>query len=200
MSDIRIDRWAYTLVHYCLYLKPGDVLAIQTTPQASPLIEAVYREALQVGAHPAPVIELENLEELLLRVARDSNIAKSRSSRRHANRSIPISTTANIWQSAGVSGPGCGEMEHVAGWAPLPRSAVRADRTRHSRDHRQAQSSSKTFLSSGLTRSASYVCQVASRSGRIWTGSPADATACHSAIAGSCQYRDNDHLYAGLRR
>ncbi|HEX3642443.1 MAG TPA: aminopeptidase [Ktedonobacteraceae bacterium] len=75
MSDIRIDRWAYTLVHYCLYLKPGDVLAIQATPQASPLIEAVYREALQVGAHPVPVIELENLEELLLREGSDQQLA-----------------------------------------------------------------------------------------------------------------------------
>ena len=67
MSDIRINRWAHTLVHYCLYLKPGDIFAIQATPQAIPLIEAVYHEALQVGAHPVPVIELENLEELLLR-------------------------------------------------------------------------------------------------------------------------------------
>ena len=75
MSDIRIDRWAYTLVHYCLYLRPGDVLAIQATPQASPLIEAVYREALQVGAYPVPVIELENLEELLLREGSDQQLA-----------------------------------------------------------------------------------------------------------------------------
>ena len=75
MSDIRIDRWAHTIVHYCLYLKPGDFFVIQATPQASPLIEAVYREALQVGAHPVPVIDLENLEELFLREGSDEQLA-----------------------------------------------------------------------------------------------------------------------------
>src|SRR5690349_24304819 len=77
MSDIQINRWAYTLVHYCLDLKPGDIFAIQATPQASPLIEAVYREALQVGAQPVPVIELESLEEILLREGNDDQLANS---------------------------------------------------------------------------------------------------------------------------
>src|SRR5579864_1951319 len=67
MQDIRIERWAHTLVHYCLSLKAGETIAIRSTPLAAPLIEAVYREALHVGAHPIPIIELEGLEELLLR-------------------------------------------------------------------------------------------------------------------------------------
>src|SRR5947207_56460 len=66
MQDIRVERWAHTLVHYCLYVKSGETVAIQATPLALPLIEAVYRELLQVGAHPLPIIELENLEEVLL--------------------------------------------------------------------------------------------------------------------------------------
>ncbi|GCE16614.1 aminopeptidase [Dictyobacter kobayashii] len=74
MNDIRIERWAHTLVHYCLYLKPGDILSIQATPLATPLIEAVYREALHVGAHPVPVIELEGLTEILLREGNDSQL------------------------------------------------------------------------------------------------------------------------------
>ena len=60
MHDIRIERWAHTLVHYCLSLHKGDILAIHATPLAAPLIEAVYREALRVGAHPVPVIQLED--------------------------------------------------------------------------------------------------------------------------------------------
>ncbi|GCE24746.1 aminopeptidase [Dictyobacter alpinus] len=75
MNDIRIERWAHTLVHYCLYLKPGDILAIQATPLAAPLIEAVYREALKVGAHPVPVIELEGLNEILLREGNDNQLS-----------------------------------------------------------------------------------------------------------------------------
>ena len=50
MRDIRIERWARTLVHYSLSLKTGENFAIHATPLAEPLVEAVYREALRAGA------------------------------------------------------------------------------------------------------------------------------------------------------
>jgi aminopeptidase len=77
MNDIRIERWAHTLVHYCLYLKEGDILTIQSTPLAAPLIEAVYREALLVGAQPIPMIALESLNEILLREGNESQLTTS---------------------------------------------------------------------------------------------------------------------------
>ena len=52
MQDIRIERWAHTLVNYSLYIKAGETVAIYATPLAAPLVEAVYREVLRVGAHP----------------------------------------------------------------------------------------------------------------------------------------------------
>src|SRR5713226_7163526 len=76
MQDIRIDRWAHTLVHYSLYVKPGETVAILATPLATPLVEAVYRQVLRVGAHPLPLIELENLEEILLREGNDAQLTK----------------------------------------------------------------------------------------------------------------------------
>lgn len=75
MQDIRIERWAHTLVHYSLYIKPGEVVSIHATPLAAPLVEAVYRELLQVGALPLTVIDLENLEEILLREGNDQQLA-----------------------------------------------------------------------------------------------------------------------------
>jgi aminopeptidase len=75
MQDIRIERWAHTLIHYCLSMKAGESVAIRSTPLAAPLIEAVYREALRVGAHPLPIIELDGLEELLLREGSDDQLA-----------------------------------------------------------------------------------------------------------------------------
>jgi aminopeptidase len=75
MFDIRLERWAYTLIHYCLSLKPGDILAIHATPLAAPLVEAVYREALHSGASPIPVIALEHLEEILLLEGNDEQLA-----------------------------------------------------------------------------------------------------------------------------
>src|SRR6266581_4661835 len=76
MQDIRIERWAHTLVHYSLYLKAGETVAIFATPLAAPLVEAVYREALRVGAHPLSLIEQENLEEILLREGNDAQLTK----------------------------------------------------------------------------------------------------------------------------
>jgi aminopeptidase len=76
MQDIRIDRWAYALVHYCLYLKAGETVAIHATPVASPLVEAVYSEVLRVGAYPVPVIALEGLEEILLREGNDDQLTQ----------------------------------------------------------------------------------------------------------------------------
>ncbi|MFL5625804.1 MAG: aminopeptidase [Ktedonobacteraceae bacterium] len=76
MQDIRIERWAHTLVHYSLYVKAGETVAIHATPLAAPLVEAVYREILHVGAYPLAQIELENLEEILLREANDDQLTK----------------------------------------------------------------------------------------------------------------------------
>ncbi len=99
MADIRIERWAHTLVHYCFSLKQGDLFAIYATPLASPLVEAVYREALTVGAQPVPVIELESLEEILLREGNEEQIATvsplNRLLTEHANARLRIASSSN---------------------------------------------------------------------------------------------------------
>ncbi|GHO85662.1 aminopeptidase [Dictyobacter formicarum] len=74
MHDIRLHRWAHTLVHYSLALKAGEILAIEATPAAAPLIEAVYREALHIGAHPVPFLNLETLDELLFQGGNDQQL------------------------------------------------------------------------------------------------------------------------------
>ncbi len=74
MQDIRLTRWAKTLVAYSLYVKQGETVAIQATPEALPLLEAVYRELLLAGAHPLPMISIESLEEILLREGNDAQL------------------------------------------------------------------------------------------------------------------------------
>src|SRR5215472_6672292 len=74
MQDMRIERWAHTLVNYSLYVKAGETVAIYATPLAAPLVETVYRELLRVGAHPLPQIDLENLEEILLQEGREDQL------------------------------------------------------------------------------------------------------------------------------
>jgi aminopeptidase len=75
MQDIRIERWAHTLVHYCLYVQAGETVAIRATPLAAPLVEAVYRELLHMGAYPLPLIELESFEEILLKEGNDNQLS-----------------------------------------------------------------------------------------------------------------------------
>jgi len=77
MHDIRIERWAHTLVHYCLSLQAGENVSIRATPLAAPLIEAVYREVLRTGANPIPLVELESLDEILLQEGTDSQMERS---------------------------------------------------------------------------------------------------------------------------
>ena len=76
MRDIRLERWAHTLVHYCLYLKEGDTAVISSTPLAAPLIEAVYSEVLHVGAYPVVLLGLESLDEIFLREGNETQLAK----------------------------------------------------------------------------------------------------------------------------
>ncbi len=49
-------------------------MAILATPEALPLVEAVYREVLRAGAHPLPMINVESLEEILLREGNDAQL------------------------------------------------------------------------------------------------------------------------------
>lgn len=99
MQDIRIQRWAHTLVHYCLHLKPGDIVLINATPQAAPLIEAFFAEALHVGAHPVPQIHLETLDEILLREGNNEQLAwiapSSRALAEQATARLNIQSSSN---------------------------------------------------------------------------------------------------------
>ena len=52
LRDPRVEKWADVIVRYCLELKAGQWFLIQGNPLAYPLIEALYRKALSVGAKP----------------------------------------------------------------------------------------------------------------------------------------------------
>ncbi|HRF37546.1 MAG TPA: aminopeptidase, partial [Saprospiraceae bacterium] len=45
-----LTKYAELLVHYCMEVKPGDRLYVNSTMLAEPLIREVYRTALQAGA------------------------------------------------------------------------------------------------------------------------------------------------------
>jgi len=74
MIDIRVRRWAETLTHYCLDVQPGEIISIQSTPLAEPLIREVYRAVLEAGGHPLPAITLPALRSVLLENGNDAQL------------------------------------------------------------------------------------------------------------------------------
>ncbi len=61
-----LGKYAHLLVHYCMELKAGDRLYVQSTLLAEPLVREVYRAALQVGASVDVSLEFREQTRLLL--------------------------------------------------------------------------------------------------------------------------------------
>lgn len=73
--DPRISRWAKTLVGYCLEVQPGQIVLINATPAAEPLVAEVYRETLRAGGHPVPRLSLPALTEISLREGNEDQLS-----------------------------------------------------------------------------------------------------------------------------
>ncbi|MBI4277892.1 MAG: aminopeptidase [Armatimonadetes bacterium] len=74
MNDSWIAKKAALLAGYSLRLRPGDLLVLESTPAAGPLVRQVYREALRAGAHVRLKIGLEELEEIFYKHASDEQL------------------------------------------------------------------------------------------------------------------------------
>src|SRR5579859_5197968 len=99
MADPRIARWAKTLVGYCLDIRPGQVVLINSTPLAEPLIRETYREVLRAGAHPVVRLQLPGLDEVLYEVGSDEQVGwlnpAERAQMEQANATLGIGASAN---------------------------------------------------------------------------------------------------------
>jgi len=74
MTDPRLTKWADTLVHYSLYLKPEEQVLIRVDEAAIPLAREVYRAALAAGAHPHVQVLVDGLGEIFLTTATDKQL------------------------------------------------------------------------------------------------------------------------------
>lgn len=74
MTDPRLTKWADTLVHYSLYLKPDEQVLIRVDEAAIPLAKEVYRAALAAGAHPHVQVVVDGLDEIFLTTATDTQL------------------------------------------------------------------------------------------------------------------------------
>jgi aminopeptidase len=75
VSDPRIEKWAETLVNFCVEVRPGQSVAIIGGTPAEPLLRAVYREVIRAGGYPTLVPTLNGLNADLLSLGNDEQIA-----------------------------------------------------------------------------------------------------------------------------
>ena len=74
MADPRIERLADVLVSYSLDVKEGELVLIEGSALAAPLIREVYRRVLRVGANPQTRIALEGVAEAKLELGTDAQL------------------------------------------------------------------------------------------------------------------------------
>ncbi len=75
MRDERLVRMAAVLTRYSLGLRPGERVAILSTPLAEPLVELAYLEALRLGALPEVSLEPAGLRRIFLAEASPPQLA-----------------------------------------------------------------------------------------------------------------------------
>lgn len=74
MADPRVAALADILISYSLDLQPKQTLAMQGSSLAAPLMLALYRRALEAGAHPYIMAEVPGASEMLLRYGNDDQL------------------------------------------------------------------------------------------------------------------------------
>ncbi len=74
MADPRVGKLAQVLINYSLEIQPGESLAITTSPLASELSLAVYKEAILAGAHVQLYTQQPGANEIFLKHANDEQL------------------------------------------------------------------------------------------------------------------------------
>ena len=74
MADPRHEHLAAVLVDYSTGVRPGDLVLLETTPLAAPLLRALYRRVLAAGGHPQVRVGLDGTAEALLELGTDEQI------------------------------------------------------------------------------------------------------------------------------
>jgi aminopeptidase len=69
-----LEKYAHLLVNYCLELKSGEKLFIQTTTLAEPLLREVYRAAIKKGVHVEYQMTFREQNRIFINEAQDHQL------------------------------------------------------------------------------------------------------------------------------
>ena len=106
MPDPRHERFAQVLVDYSTRVEEGDLVLIESTPLAAPLIDALFRKVVRAGGHPEIRIGVDGVAEALLSKGNDEQLAwispRLRGDSEHANVRIAIEAETNTRGLTGI--------------------------------------------------------------------------------------------------
>ncbi len=74
MADPRLERLADVVVNYSAAVQPGDLVVLEATPLAAPLVRETYRRVLAAGGHPEVRIAVDGVAEALLDDGNDAQL------------------------------------------------------------------------------------------------------------------------------
>ena len=74
MADARVERLADVLVSYSTSVGPGDLVILDSSPLAAPLVRAAYRRILEAGGNPEVHVAAEGVAEALLSEGNDAQL------------------------------------------------------------------------------------------------------------------------------
>jgi aminopeptidase len=74
MPDYRIVNLARTLVDYSTRIKTGDQVFIMASPAAAPLVQELYKQIIQRGAHPLVLADLPGLNAIFFEHANEEQL------------------------------------------------------------------------------------------------------------------------------
>ncbi|MDQ3866568.1 MAG: aminopeptidase, partial [Actinomycetota bacterium] len=63
MADPRVEALADVAVSYSTAVRPGDLVVIDATPLAAPLVHSTYRRVVAAGGHPEVRIRVDGVAE-----------------------------------------------------------------------------------------------------------------------------------------
>lgn len=72
MKKTILEKYAHLLVHYSLYLKPGEKLFVRTTTLAEPLVKELYRAATRAGVIMEVFFDFEDQGKILVEEGSDA--------------------------------------------------------------------------------------------------------------------------------
>jgi aminopeptidase len=72
--DERTERLAQVLVDYSTEVGEGDLVVVETSPLAAPLVRSLYQRVLEAGGHPKVRMALDGVAEALLEQGSDDQL------------------------------------------------------------------------------------------------------------------------------